>query len=424
MPLHRFGVEFGVGKITVRSKDDPLAIEAAGWLEALRVRLLPVDPHNVEAGQPLAIEAYDRVRARAAGYIEKLQPPADRIEPWPVTYLKNEAAAFRGKSVNQCIAALGDDDPATRRGAAWALFELVPQGPAAVSALVDALDDPTVRIPALRALEVIGPDAYTAVPQVSRLLSHSDAFVRLGATFTLAGIARPRTWHADEKGYAPGDVSRYAQTVVAPLRQALRDSTPGIVEAAAHGLFCCGGAAAPALPDAMEMIGRKDGQGRAAGLQVLSGMGPAAAAAGPHLIELYAAAKGEARDIALTLAAIGPAASDAVAALQQYRTPENPFLVDTCYALFCIRGGEAELQTMAKIIGDTDVPRGNESGQWRDAVRYLVALGAKASPVVPLVRERMQLPSVEEECPAIHRRMTLTLTGVEQGREPLRLTPR
>ncbi len=399
---------------------DPAVIEAGAWLAALRARLTAIDPHKVEAGKPLDIEECDAIRATAADYIQKLGPVADREKPQPVTHLKDEAATFRGKSVKQCVAGLDGADVSQRRAAAWALFELGPQAAEATPSLVALLDDPEVRIPVLRVLEAIGPAAYPAAPKAASLLSHPDDFVRLSATFALAGIARPRTWDDDVKGYAPEDVSPYAHTVVSPLRQALRDLNGQILMAAAFGLFRCGAAAAQVLLDAMKLVESKDGYEREAGLRVLSGMGPAAADAVPLLIEAYAAAEGEDSLVARTLAAIGPAASDAVAVLEQYRTPENRFLADTCYALFCIRGEESELKTMAGLLGDKGRPRGYS--EWRDAARFLNALGAEAALVAPLVRDR--LPLLDSE-PSLRRELELTFfRRVEEGGRPLRLLPR
>ncbi len=405
------------------NEGDPLAVEAAAWLEALRARLAPFDPHLVEEGKPLTFDEYDEILATASDYIEKLSAPTGRVEPWPVTNLKDEAAAFRGKSVDECIAGLKSAETSERRAAAWALFEMDGPGVSpAVDALVEALADPEVRIPALRAIEMIGPDAYLAAPRVSSLLSHPDAYVRLGATFALTGMTRPPSWDEDVKGYLPDDLSPYARTVVAPLRQALRDGGGSVVQLAALGLFLCGEAAAPALPDALALLGTHyDGPfplylRKAVGLQVLSGMGPGAASAVPTLAKAYEESEGNENLIARTLAAIGPAASEAVPVLERYRTPQNSHLADTCYALFCIRGEESDLKTMVGLLGDKE-----NSGAWKDVVRYLIALGAKAAPVAPLVRDRLSLLKAR---PDLASQLELTFfRRVEEGGSPLRLLP-
>ena len=94
-------------------------------------------------------------------------------------------AAYRGKSIDQCIAALSLDDVQARRAAA--AYELGEA--AATGALARQLNEPAVRILALRALEKIGPAACSAAPAVRRLLDHPDRFVQLGARLTLERIA-------------------------------------------------------------------------------------------------------------------------------------------------------------------------------------------------------------------------------------------
>jgi len=189
--------------------DDPAAAEASVWLEKLRARVVSnfnqdldgywgsfpvganrVEPHTVEADKPFGMDEYDQIRASAAGYINKLGPaPPPLDQSAPVSYVKDEAAAFRGKSVQQCVEGLRSSDTTTRRAAVWALSELGSRAAPAVSELIVALDDPEVRIPALLALEAIGPKASAAAPKVASLLSHPDDFIRQGATFTLKGLA-------------------------------------------------------------------------------------------------------------------------------------------------------------------------------------------------------------------------------------------
>ena len=188
--------------------DDPLAMEAAVWLARLRSRVMSdfnrvfdhyadsfpaatarVDTHTVKAGKPFKIDEYDRIRATAAGYIEKLGTASPPLPvPGAVAPMKDEAAAFRGKSVEQCAAGLRSGDTQTRRSAAMALFETRLHSDDVVGELIKALDDPDVRVPALMALERIGPAANRAAPKVAALLSYPDAFIRQGATFTLKGL--------------------------------------------------------------------------------------------------------------------------------------------------------------------------------------------------------------------------------------------
>jgi hypothetical protein len=194
--------------------EDPVAIEAAVWLERLRSRVISntaqdrdgywdaqtgfpasasrVELHLLEAGKPLGSGEFESLRTTMAEYIAKLgPPPPGQTKAEQVTYVRDEAAAYRGKSVEHCVAGLENSAASERRAAAWALFELGPKAAPAVAALIRALDDADVRIPALRALEMIGPAASRAAPRVAALLSHPDDFIRQGATLTLAGISGP-----------------------------------------------------------------------------------------------------------------------------------------------------------------------------------------------------------------------------------------
>ena len=168
--------------------DDALTIEAAGWLEMLRVRY-DMNPLEVKPGLPLARDEYDAIRTKAADYIERLHAVSEEgLKAAPVTVLRDEAETFRGKTVQQCIEGLSDRDWQVRRSAAWALFEMGSAAAPATVKLARLLNDPQVRTPALRALEAIGPDAGAAVPEVASLLAHPDAYIRIGATYTLGAI--------------------------------------------------------------------------------------------------------------------------------------------------------------------------------------------------------------------------------------------
>jgi hypothetical protein len=115
---------------------------------------------------------------------------------------------------------------------------------------------------------------------------------------------------------------------------------------------------------------------------------------------------------------MGPTASDAVAVLEKHRTPDSAALADTCYALFCIRGDEADLKTLADILVSDRYPRADRAA----AARYLIALGGKAAPVAEYVRQNMPLPdSIARLDLAIRDNF---FTRVEQNAPALRLLPR
>jgi len=170
--------------------DDPVATEAKQWLANLRARIIAADPHiRNQSGGFLALDEYERVREQATGYIERLGPVSggsrDSSKP---AGLKDEAKPFRGKSVRECQDALDSPQTSVRRAAAWALFEKGPEAAPAVGALADLLEDAETRLPALRALEAIGPAARAALPQLQVLLDHPDGFVRVGANIAVKAI--------------------------------------------------------------------------------------------------------------------------------------------------------------------------------------------------------------------------------------------
>ena len=245
----------------------PLAIEAAKWLDALRTRIAPTVPNKVKAGQPLAIHEYDEIRAKAAGYIQELGAvPDEAVTRSPATHAKDEAAPYRGKSVEECLAGLARAEVSQRRAAAWALFEMGPKAAPATRPLAGALDDPEVRIPALRALE--------------------------------AAVAQP-------------------------LVAAFRDDVPDVSS---------------------------------------------------HAEEM--------------LAAIGPAESAAIPALEKYAQKENPGPMQaTSYSvLFRIRGQVSDLQKMIGLLHDAQV----KADMKDHVVKILNQLGARAAPVADQVRQMLE----------------------------------
>ena len=246
--------------------DLPPAVEAREWMERLRARVMPVDPHAVAPGKPLALDEYDRIREQAAQYIQRLGPvPTDRVRRDPVTRLKDEAQRFRGKTVQECIEGLKSGDVGLARAAAWAIREMGGQGAPAVPALVDLLDEPEVRMPVFRALEAIGPASLRALPKLRELIEHPDGFVRLGATYAAGAIGAPAI---DVLTQAARD--DYIPVPYAVLRRlAQLDSNDTL----------------PALPVLIELLEKATWEGgKNLTLKALAPLGPEAAAAAPHLV--------------------------------------------------------------------------------------------------------------------------------------------
>ncbi len=170
--------------------DHAAAVEAKAWLADLRARILANDRHIAsDPSDPLPWQEYDRVRARAACYIDQLGPVTNgQIAPVVSERRKDEAKPFRGQSLEACLAGLDSTDTSERRAAAWALCELGPEAARGVGRLVELLNDDATRVPAMRALEAIGPGARPALPALRALADHPDGFVRLGASIAAKAI--------------------------------------------------------------------------------------------------------------------------------------------------------------------------------------------------------------------------------------------
>ncbi len=180
--------------VTIRKKDpvtsrDPLTLEVEAWLEMLRARIRTVEPHMVVEGKPFDIEEYGLIRETAAKYIQKFESILKGkkiVEFHPE--LKDEAWMFRGKDVREMIEGLKSKEVSIRRSAACALAEVGSKGVGAIPELIRVLDDPSVRIPALRTLHSMGSDSCPAISKIALLLSHPDKFIRNAAMVTLHGI--------------------------------------------------------------------------------------------------------------------------------------------------------------------------------------------------------------------------------------------
>jgi len=356
---------------------NPLAAEAKQWLDGLRAQIT-VDPHKTVPDHPLALDEYDRIREKAAGYIQRLGPvPADQIPPITHSYLKDEAKPFRGKPVQECIAGLADEEASVRRAAAWALFEMGPKAAPAVPALADLLDDAEVRMPALRALEAIGYESSPALPELTSLLKHPDGFVRLGTVYALGAIGAPS---------------------VPALTEAVQDEYAPAAEVAGRALARLGRAALPALPTLVKLLDGPGSGQQLAALMVITGIGPEAAPAVPHILRNW---KGEGgghwwgyhETWIGSLAAIGPGAAEAVPMLEQFRKefahakhPDgsrynvNARVAD---ALYRIRRTPEDLRTLVNFIG-------KGQGSMRDSALALVKLeklGSEARGAAPQIRE-------------------------------------
>lgn len=358
-----------------------LAMEAAAWLNELRTRCKLILPLDVRDGTPLTYDEYDEIRTRIAGYIERLGPIATTAAPGPAPRVQDVAARFRGQAVGLCTAALDSPDVASRRAAAWALFERGPEAAPAVNALATLLDDPEVRMPAMHALEAIGPDAHEAVPQIAQQLAHPDSYVRMGALLTLGAIGCPVGKREPDGVRSP---SAHAASVIHPLATALQDDHKDISERAAEMLGVMGDLAAPAVSAAARLLNDPSLSKRRAGVSLIERLGPHASMAATELAMLHQESPGDPGYIN-ALAAIGPAATAAVPALMQYASREYPGTkqADSYYALVRIQGNPMDLQNLVDLLKNDKVNAGTKN----HVVGLLEKLGPKTAPLADEIRE-------------------------------------
>ena len=357
---------------------EPAAALAGGWLEGLRSRIhFAPDPNQARPGVPMDLEEYEWIRNKAAEYIQQLPPPPPGfIKPKPVTRLKDEGQLFRDQSIQACISALEDDDLQARRAAALALMERGAEAAPAAAALVEQLDVPEVRIPALRALEKIGPAAAWTVPQITALYSHPDPFIRLAATFALRGMG---------------------PSAAAALQVAMLDEFAALAEAAGSGLGSFGPAAEPAVPTLIKMLEMPDPYQFVA-LRTIEQIGPGAAPAMPVLLDQWAERMKRHRSTYFlnVFLAIGPPHANGVVPLLEQFIEKYAYM-DTVhgnkatayYALCRFRGAPQDLEGLVDMIENPpadpvrpDRPVTRDVAAWR-----LTQLGPDAKAAVPRIRK-------------------------------------
>ena len=144
-----------------------------------------VDPHP-----GISPEGYGEIRAQAAQFIVALPAAEGELNPEPAkvvarTPMPLEEAVYAKASVDECMDLLKSGNRRQKRQAAAALAAR--DGSEAVRglpSLIDLLDDPDVRMVALRAISVMKDKAEPALPALRKLIKHEDAFVRSGVVYT------------------------------------------------------------------------------------------------------------------------------------------------------------------------------------------------------------------------------------------------
>ena len=175
------------------------------WLDELRKRSFAPDFNPAQADlrtsdkmdphPGLAPGDYDEIRKIATSFIERLPPaPGERNEQpsTPVRWrpgMEAESLAYEDKDLETCIAALRSGTVKQQRQAAAALALRTPKDVLpALPVLVDALDEPDVRMVALRVIARFGTDAASVVPRLRELSKHPDRFIQTAVAYVASTI--------------------------------------------------------------------------------------------------------------------------------------------------------------------------------------------------------------------------------------------
>ena len=203
------------------------------------------------------------------------------------------------ESVSELIRGLKSPLAATRAKAARTLARLGPTGAEVFNLLLGLSNDAEqgVREAAVQGLAGFGTHA---LPALVKLLPHSCKYVRRNAVWGLAKLgpeARPALPHllpvlkdpdprtATAAAQAVGAMGRAAADAVTSLAEAMRGTNVVLCRMAAKALSQIG---LPALPTLVTHLKHHDPFVRGEAAVALGWMGPAAAAAVPHLLALLA----------------------------------------------------------------------------------------------------------------------------------------
>jgi hypothetical protein len=233
-------------RVTAADPQSTMKVAAEAWLAKLKsqiegaamrgvlldfVTLWDLDWMNPDSD--VAPSHYRTIREVAAQFIAALPPASGEENHPPDTHdfprSALEGASLDGKSLAACFEVLKNGSTAEKRAAACAISfrsanELTSASP---DALIASLENPDIRIPAMRALRAMGSAAVEAIPALQTQIRHRDPFVRMHALITLNALGPEAT------------------SVIA---ESLSDTFPGVAGLAAHALGRKGHQAESALP--------------------------------------------------------------------------------------------------------------------------------------------------------------------------------
>ncbi len=304
------------------------------------------------------IAARERAEAMRPRLLKGLGDPSIPARRWAAMELERHGS---GAAAAPLVTALADEDVGVRGLAASALGAIGPDGACATRALIRALGDtsPEVRWRAAQALGGIGPRAREAIPALLAALKDEWPWMRANVAAAL--------WAVDRRG----------ADVLPTLVGLLRGDTSSSWDLTDERTGLPGGSRDP----------------RQKALQVLSEIGPEAAAAVPLLIEQPDHEKGLESCIRTVnvLGSIGPGAGGAVAAILQElkarHTSDDGSLHAACYSAMAQIGPEA--RSAVAFIADrlTEEP----AYAWKALMaQTLEKIGPDARAALPTLRLTMR----------------------------------
>ena len=201
-------------RIAAAGPTSAVAQEAARWVEELKRRIETAairglfgtgyqyywDLDWVDPQPDIDPLEYHDIRATAADYISQL--PAAAGESNAPTGIGErqfprsgwEGEPFHDRSLDDCLWALKKGSVADQRGAANAILfkdiDALDPGKltACINTLTSLLEEPEVRMPAMRALRVFGPRAAPAIEALKHQLAAEDPYVRCGALLVMESM--------------------------------------------------------------------------------------------------------------------------------------------------------------------------------------------------------------------------------------------
>jgi len=362
------------------------------YLDRAKVHIMMGNFAPAIADMTKAIELFpdfaEAYRHRSVAYFHngrKQQAGADmsralKITPWgrdvkrplrparPQRTAQAQPSHFASKEVAAFVRGLrSTSDTGSRVGMLLRLGDLGSKAREATPVLIDLMlrdESDRVRRSAARALGEIDAPAQTAVPALTKALSDSYWRTRLRAAESL------------------GSFGRDASSAAAALEGLLRDERPRVRAAAAASLYLTTGRSDKAVKSLIEILESEDTAGHGDAAKAVAAIGPAANDAVPVLMRRLPE-RNLAGEAAFALGKIGPAAKGALALLRGRLKAEDGYVRgNAAFAIWSI-GGKAEV-ALPVLTGLLDKPA---SWAGTRAVFLLGEMGPAARPALPALKK-------------------------------------